>query len=105
MILDLDTYKLLKNITSTENDTRIQKYLEIVDSEIKEYCNDDFLNAEGIEIIPPDVQGIAAEMVEDSLNGNNKIKSQSLEGNSISFIDKLEDKTLSKLNKYRKMKL
>jgi hypothetical protein len=105
MILDLDMYKLLKNITSTDNDARIQKYLEIVDSQIKEYTHNDFLNAEGIENIPPDVQGIAAEMVEDSLSGNNKIKSQSLEGNSISFIDKLEDKTLSKLNKYRKMKL
>jgi hypothetical protein len=49
--------------------------------------------------------GVAAELVEDALNGNNKIKSQSLEGNSISFVDNLESKTLSQLNKYRKMVL
>jgi hypothetical protein len=104
MILDLDTYKLLKNITSTENDTRIQKYLEIVDSQIKEYTHNDFL-VDGVEEIPADLLGIAADLVEDTLNGNNKIKSQSLEGNSISFVDNLENKTLSQLNKYRKMVL
>ncbi|MDK2790598.1 MAG: hypothetical protein PWP15_1105 [Methanothermococcus sp.] len=105
MILDLTTYKLLKGITSTENDTQIEKYLEIVDSQIKQYTNNNFLNDEGTEVIPADLLGIAADMVEDTLNGNNKIKSQSLEGNSISFVDNLENKTLSQLNKYRKMVL
>jgi hypothetical protein len=104
MILDLATYKLLKNITSTVNDTQIEKYLEIVDSKIKEYTHNDFL-VDGVETIPADLLGVAAELVEDALNGNNKIKSQSLEGNSISFVDNLENKTLSQLNKYRKMVL
>lgn len=104
MILDLTTYKLLKGITSTENDIQIEKYLEIVDSQIKEYTQNDFL-VDGVEEIPADLLGIAADLVEDTLNGNNKIKSQSLEGNSISFVDNLENKTLSQLNKYRKMVL
>jgi len=104
MILDLTTYKLLKGITSTENDIQIEKYLEIVDSQIKEYTHNDFL-VDGVEEIPADLLGIAADLVEDTLNGNNKIKSQSLEGNSISFVDNLENKTLSQLNKYRKMVL
>ena len=105
MILDLTTYKLIKGVTSTEQDSQIEKLLEIIDSQIKEYTHNDFLNNEGTEVIPVDLEGIAADMVEDTLNGNNKIKSQSLEGNSISFVDKLEDKNLSKLNKYRKMVL
>jgi hypothetical protein len=76
----LSEVKTLLGITDTASDTRITAYLPIIEDEIIEFCNNDFLDDDGNEAWPTPLKLYASRMVAYHLSS---IKDAGLTGESI----------------------
>lgn len=95
-------YKIMRSLSDDSQQTKIETFIEMVNDEIKQYCNTDFLNDEDVDISPVSIDLIGADLVDFYMYQENKVSSQSLEGNSISFNNSNKQEIYSKLDKFRK---
>jgi hypothetical protein len=98
-LLTLTQYKALRGITSTDNDTQLTAVITAVEAEIKGICGYD-----ADEDLPAALQLTACDMVDHQLLEISGIKSQSLEGASVTYESSYSQKILDTLNRYRRIR-
>jgi hypothetical protein len=97
-LLTLTDYKLAKGITDDTDDDRIQKLIEIVEAEIRGICRYD-----DDEDLPASLEGIAVEMVDTKLQSQAAFKSQSFEGNSVTYAEGYSKRVMDALYNCRRI--
>lgn len=98
-LLTLTQYKALRGITSTDDDIKLTAVISAVEAEIKGICGYD-----DDEDLPAALQLTACDMVDHQLLENSGIKSQSLEGASVTYESNYSQKILGTLNRYRRIR-
>jgi len=98
-LLTLVQYKALRGITSTGDDTKLTAVITAVEAEIKGICGYD-----DDEDLPAALQLTACDMVDHQLLEISGIKSQSLEGASVTYESSYSQKILDTLNRYRRVR-
>jgi len=98
-LLTLVQYKALRGITSTDDDIQLTAVIAAVEAEIKGICGYDT-----DEDLPSALQLTACDMVDHQLLEISGIKSQSLEGASVTYESSYSQKILNALNRYRRIR-
>jgi len=98
-LLTLTQYKALRGITSTDDDTQLTAIIAAVEAEIKGICGYD-----DDEALPSALQLTACDMVDHQMLEMSGIKSQSLEGASVTYESSYSQKILNALNRYRRVR-
>jgi len=98
-LLTLVQYKALRGITSSTQDAQLTAVIAAVEAEIKGICGYDT-----DEDLPSALQLTACDMVDHQLLENSGIKSQSLEGASVTYESSYSQKILNALNRYRRIR-
>ncbi len=98
-LLTLVQYKALRGITSSTQDTQLTAIISAVEAEIKGICGygED-------EDLPAALQLTACDMVDHQRLEVSGIKSQSLEGASVTYESSYSQKILNTLNRYRRVR-
>lgn len=98
-LLTLTQYKALRGITSSTQDTKLTAIISAVEAEIKGICG-----YEDDEDLPSALQLTACDMVDHQMLEISGIKSQSLEGASVTYESSYSQKILNALNRYRRVR-
>jgi len=98
-LLTLTQYKALRGITSSTQDTKLTAIISAVEAEIKGICG-----YEDDEDLPSALQLTACDMVDHQMLEISGIKSQSLEGASVTYESSYSQKILDALNRYRRIR-
>jgi hypothetical protein len=98
-LLTLTEYKAIKGITTSDNDTKLTAIISAVLDEIRGTCGYD-----DDEELPDALKLTAVRMVEYKDNEISGIKSQSFEGNSVSFATECPKSITTALNRYRRIR-
>ena len=98
-LLTLVQYKALRGITSSTQDTKLTAIISAVEAEIKGICG-----YEDDEDLPSALQLTACDMVDHQMLEISGIKSQSLEGASVTYESSYSQKILDALNRYRRIR-
>ncbi len=98
-LLTLVQYKALRGITSSTQDTQLTAIIAAVEAEIKGICG-----YEDDEDLPSALQLTACDMVDHQRLEVSGIKSQSLEGASVTYESSYSQKILNTLNRYRRVR-
>lgn len=98
-LLTLTEYKTLRGITSSADDAKLAAIISAVEAEIKGVCGygED-------EDLPSALVLTACDMVDHQRLEVSGIKSQSLEGASVTYESSYSQKILNTLNRYRRIR-
>lgn len=98
-MLTVGEYKIMRGITNDEQDSRIEFFISLAKDEIENYTNNKF--EEGY---PVQLKNNCADLIDYYMLQDGKIKSQSLEGNSVTFDSTFKDNIFTKLEPFKKVR-
>jgi len=96
--------KAFLNITDTTYDDWIDVLIPSIESYIKEYCNNDFLDDDDEEVWSEAIKMTAAQMIQFQMNTLHGVSAHSLEGVSTQFLADYPDFIFKLLKRYKKVK-
>jgi len=101
-VITRNEVKLLLNIRDHERDNIIDLLIPITEMYIKNYCGNEFLDYDGVEVFPIDLKLPASKIINSYMNNNGNIQKEQIGDVSITYNNVIDNDIRQTLNRYRK---